>query len=416
MTDDQYLLKKLQEMLHWKRSKAYYAGKLGISLEQIKDIFQNLKSSKDAIDDAETAHYISELEDAIVKYEEDLKEGKGTVVFNSKEEIRTLDELIEKCRIDTSKWEVVKYVQNYWGNAKTPHWQVKAWLGKRKEEHLYQDAFVEFLKIYQSNYKTVIPPDNSSNKDEVCLVINKQDAHYNKFDVGGDNSLEKRFEKILRKTITIVNQALVSNSIERLFYVVGSDEMNSEFTNTTTKGTPQTNINTYHESFSRVCNHETTMIDMFLEKAEDVDVIYVPGNHDEYVGWHIITWLQAYYRDEPRVTFDVSPSYRKYVSYGKTAMMFNHGDVMKGQNLALVFPMEMKESWSNFDNYYIFTGDKHHEVTQSLNGIKFFQIPAFSNAKSSWDERKGYTCVKGEVTAFLIDKIDGITNIFKQYL
>ena len=78
--------------------------------------------------------------------------------------------------------------------------------------------------------------------------------------------------------------------------------------------------------------------------------------------------------------------------------------------------MEMKESWSFFENYYIFTGDKHHEVTQSLNGIKFFQIPAFSTAKSSWDERKGYTCVKGEMTAFLIDKIDGMTNIFKQYL
>jgi sulfur relay (sulfurtransferase) DsrC/TusE family protein len=415
MADNQYLLERLKEMLHWKRSKAYYAGKLGISIEHIDDIFQSLKTSKDVVDDAETAHYISELEETIVKYEEDLKEGKGSVVINSKEEIRTLDELIEKCKIDTSKWEVVKYVQNYWGNAKTPYWQVKAWLGRKKEQHLYQDAFVEFLKTYQPDHKVVVPPVESY-KNEACLVINKQDAHYNKFDVGGDNSLEKRFHRILIKTRIILDQALASNSIENVFYVVGSDEMNSEFTNTTTKGTPQTNIKTYHEAFSKVCNHETSMIDMLLESSENVDVIYVPGNHDEYVGWHIITWLQAYYKDEPRVTFDVSPSYRKYVGYGSTAMMFNHGDVMKGQNLALVFPMEMKEDWSSFDNYYIFTGDKHHEVTQSLNGIKFFQIPAFSTAKSSWDERKGYTCVKGEMTAFLIDKIDGMTNIFKQYL
>lgn len=403
-------------MLGWKKSKAYYAERLGITMGELLLLLEELKSSEDIRNEAEAAKYISELEEGIISYKESLENKTGELVFNSKDQIKTLDELIDKCKIDTSVWQVVKYVQNYWGNAKTPHWQVKAWLGKRKEEHLYQDAFVEFLKTYQPNYKTVIPPDNSSNKDEVCLVINKQDAHYNKFDVGGDNSLEKRFEKIFRKTLTIVNQALVSNSIEKIFYIVGSDEMNSEFTNTTTKGTPQTNISTYHESFSRVCNHETTMIDMLLEKAEDVEVIYVPGNHDEYVGWHIITWLEAYYRDEPRVIFDVSPSYRKYIGYGSTAMMFNHGDVMKGQNLALVFPMEMKGSWSNFDNYYIFTGDKHHEVTQSLNGIKFFQIPAFSTAKSSWDERKGYTCVKGEVTAFLIDKIDGMTNIFKQYL
>jgi hypothetical protein len=416
MADNQYLLERLREILHWKKSKAFYAEKLGITSEELSILLDELKSSEDARNDAETSSYISALEDAVVVYEEHLKEKTGKVILNSKEEIKTLDELIEKCKIDTSKWEVVKYVQNYWGNVKNPYWQVKAWLGKKKEEHLYQDAFVDFLKTYQSDYKAVIPPDNSDHKSDACLVINKQDAHYNKFDVGGDNSLEKRFDRILRKTLIVLDQALASNNIEKVFYVVGSDEMNSEFTNTTTKGTPQTNINTYHEAFSKVCNHETTIIDMLLEKAEDVDVLYVPGNHDEYVGWHIITWLQAYYKDEPRVTFDVSPSYRKYIGYGSTAMMFNHGDVMKGQNLALIFPMEIKESWSFFENYYIFTGDKHHEVTQSLNGIKFFQIPAFSTAKSSWDERKGYTCVKGEMTAFLIDKIDGMTNIFKQYL
>ena len=140
------------------------------------------------------------------------------------------------------------------------------------------------------------------------------------------------------------------------------------------------------------------------------------GNHDEYVGWHLASWLQTYYRNQHRVIFDISPKYRKYLSYGKSAMMFNHGDAIKPAKLANLFPMEYKEEWSRHDNFYIFTGDKHHELSLDFNGIKFYQLPAFSSAKSSWDDKNGYTVSKSEVTGFLIDVRDGMTNIFKQYL
>jgi hypothetical protein len=96
--------------------------------------------------------------------------------------------------------------------------------------------------------------------------------------------------------------------------------------------------------------------------------------------------------------------------------MFNHGDALKPAKLAAIFPMEYRDEWSYHTKFYIFTGDKHHELSQDFNGIKFYQIPAFSNAKSSWDEKNGYTCAKAEVTAFLIEEENGMTNIFKQYL
>lgn len=158
------------------------------------------------------------------------------------------------------------------------------------------------------------------------------------------------------------------------------------------------------------------MITMLLQYAENVNVIYVAGNHDEYVGWHLVTWLQSYFRNTNRLTFDVSPKYRKYVSYGGSALMFNHGDALKPAKLAALFPIEFREAWSFHSNFYIFTGDKHHEVSQDFNGIKFYQIPAFSSAKSLWDDKNGHVMSKAEVTAFLIEQGSGMTNIFKQYL
>lgn len=417
MVGNQHLLDQLQQMLNWKKSKKFYAEKLGIGEEEVGSLLRELKESKEAIrNEAETSDYIGLLEDAVVKYEEDITRGVGEVIFNSAEEIKSLDELIIKSKIDTEKWEITRYVQNYWGNSKTPHWQVKAWMAKKSTEQAFQDSFIEFLKEYQPASSEILKPVNVFDKSSGCLVINKQDSHLNKFDIDGDNDISKRFSNILQKVEVIIDQASLSNSIDTVFYIIGSDEFNSEFTGTTTKGTPQQNILTYHDSFKRICEHEIEMIRMLLKKALDVQVIYVAGNHDEFVGWHMITWLDAYFKSNLRVTFDCSPKYRKYVSYGETAMMFNHGDAMKPAKLASVFPIEFREEWSNHENFYIFTGDKHHEISVDFGGIKFYQIPAFSNAKSSWDEKNGYTSSRAEVTGFLIDFEQGMTNIFKQYL
>ena len=214
----------------------------------------------------------------------------------------------------------------------------------------------------------------------------------------------------------IANQATLSNNLDQITYILGSDEFNSEFTGMTTKGTPQTNTHTYQTSFEYICGHEVLMITMLLQYAENVNVVYVAGNHDEFVGWHMVNWLQTYFRNTERLTFDCSPKYRKYISYGGSALMFNHGDAIKPAKLAALFPIEYREGWSFHNNFYIFTGDKHHEVSHDFNGIKFYQIPAFSNAKSLWDDKNGHTMSKAEVTGFLIEQGSGMTNIFKQYL
>jgi len=417
MVGNQHLLDQLQNMLNWKKSKKFYADKLGVTEAEVDELLKELRNSTSSInDDAEASSYMTELEDAIIRYQEDVSRGIGEVVFNTPDEIKSLEELIEKSKIDTSKWEITKYVQNYWGNSKTPHWQVKAWMAKKSNEQLFQDSFVEFLKEYEPKCSEVKFREQNPDKSLACLIINKQDSHLNKFDIDGKNDINKRFSNILNKVETIVNQASLSNYIDNVIYIIGSDEFNSEFTGTTTKGTPQQNILTYHDSFEKICNHEVEMIKMLLENVDNVQVVYVAGNHDEFVGWHMITWLDAYFKSNLRVTFDCSPKYRKYVSYGETAMMFNHGDAMKPAKLASIFPIEFREEWSNHENFYIFTGDKHHEISIDFGGIKFYQIPAFSNAKSSWDEKNGYTSSRAEVTGFLIDFEQGMTNIFKQYL
>lgn len=401
-----------------KKSKKFYAEKLGIDVKEVDKLLESIR--KGVEQKTEESGYIAQLEDTVdflLKVDEDAINHSAEVTAKLKEQIRSIEELVEKCKIDTKVWNVDRYVQNFWGNSKDPHWQVKAWLSKKTAGDNFQKNFTEFLKTYKPSIAPgptyisltrLVKPTNS------CLIINKQDQHLNKFDIGGNNSIADRFNEILHKTNLILAQVLATREIDEIYYIIGSDQFNSEWTGATVRGTKQENIMPYQDSFELICEYEVAMLKQLQTTCKKLNVCYVSGNHDEYVGWHLINWLKAFFKENQKVTFDTSYRYRKYIRYGKNALMFNHGDAIKPPKLANMFPIEFKNEWSNCDNYYIFTGDKHHEITMDFTGIKFYQLPALSNSKSLWDDKQGHTCTRAELTAFVVDEKDGITAILKQ--
>lgn len=406
---------RLQKLLGQKRSKKYYAERLGITTEQVANLLEQLKKGITAAEnESETANYIAALEASVLKFDEDLKAGTGEVTVKTPEQVKTLEEVIEKGKIDTKIWNVDRYVQNFWGSKEDPHWQIKIWLTRKAKTDTFHKDFVNFLKNYKPKVQILPYKNYASSCPKGCLIINKQDQHFNKWDINGDNSMEKRFYEIYTNTQNIAEVSAFTHKLEKIVYVIGSDQFNAEWTGTTTRGTKMDNIDTFHNSFEAICNHELGMINMLRSYSKSLEIMFVSGNHDEHVGWHLITWLKAMFRTIPDVTFDTSPKYRKYARYGKNALMFNHGDAIKPPKLANIFPIEFSSEWSKCDNYYIFTGDKHHEITMDFHGIMFFQLPALSKAKSFWDDKQGHTCTKGELVAFLIDEKDGVASILKR--
>lgn len=413
MSENKELLNKLKRLLAWKESKKFCAKKLNVSEQDVRRMSAYLKYLEFLDDDNDAC---SPIEPKITSYDEDLKSGTAELTFDTLQEIKTLDDLKSYCNIDEDTWEITRYIQNYWGSSKTPHWQVKAWMNRKSDEQIFRDKFLEFLEYYTPSSRKIQPPGNNYGKPLGCLLLNKQDAHINKYDINGNNDIQKRFDNEYDKLNTILKQSRLSHNLEQLIYILGSDEFNSEFTNCTTKGTPQENILSYHETFEKICEHETHVINLLLENSEKVNIIYVPGNHDEYVGWHLVNWLKTYYRDEERLTIDDNPSYRKYTSYGNSALMFNHGDVIKNAKLAGLFPLEYKKTWSEHKYFYAFTGDLHIETSENINGIKFYRVASFSSSVSNWEDKHGFLDSAGEATGFIIDREQGMTNIFKYYL
>lgn len=324
------------------------------------------------------------------------------------------EDLAKFHKVDTSKYVISRYFSKLLNNGKYIS-TVEAKLIKEDTPERLQEEFMKFLDTYKPAAKSVIKA-KSTKKKNVAIILPKQDAHYNKFDIHGDNDINARFDRIEKSILDVLLTAQATSNIEEVIYIVGSDEFNSEWTGATTKFTNQVNVGSYHDTFEAIFNHEITSINLLLSHSDQVKVIFIPGNHDEFVGFHLVQALSAYYRQVERITFDITPFNTKYYQYNNTAMMFNHGDVMKPAALAARFPIDFKDNWSSCDHRIIVTGDRHSELAVELHGIKFYRVPQMSSATSSWDNKQGYTHDNAEMNAFVISENNGVIAILKDKL
>lgn len=402
MNNRDILLEQLQQMLNWKKSKRYYAEKLGISEDLVDQLLREIRSSQEEPAPVEGS------------FEHNLNTGQAQQTFVTEEQVRTLEDLIRIAKIDTKVWNIDKYIQNYWGNADNPSWQVKVFLSPKTADQNFTSEFLSFLQSYTPQHTFI--RHEPTDYPNAMLLLDKQDAHLDKYDERGDNNINSRFEQIESKYKNIILAASTCHNLKEIVYIIGSDQFNSEWTSTTTKGTPQKNNIGYHDGFQLICNHEIRIINEMLQFADKVIIKYVPGNHDEYVGWHLIKWLECYYRNQTNLVFHTSPEYTKEHLFSNSAMIFNHGDVQKPEKLAQDFPVLYKDIWVKADNYYVFVGDKHHLLGKDISSIEFYQIPSLSKAKSKWDMKMGHEATKAQIFAFLFEEGEGMVNIYKKKL
>jgi len=383
----------------WKQSNEKTAERLGISLQSYLELKDQIKQLNKEEEQEQISPYAT-------GYTQDLDRGTAEYKVESSFQPKTVEEIENLIKLDKTKWKLTKY--SVWNCGKEDCWLTSAKVSAIEPTNSVEQ-FDNFLQTYQPKASTIISTINYEGQ-KGCLIINKQDAHLNKTNITGSNDIEERFTNFYNKTFSIVKKHFTTSNLEKIIYVLGSDEFNSEFTGTTTHGTPQQNILPYHEGFEKICSHEIDVITLLSSFTSELEVVFIIGNHDTYVGWHLVNWLKTYFRTCTNIKFDTRMIQTKYIKYNNTALCFNHGYVVKPEQLARNFPIEFREEWSSCNNYYIFAGDKHTEMQKTIGGIKFYRLAQVSKSKSSWDDEKGYLG-KGELTSFFIDEKDGLTDI-----
>jgi len=354
----------------------------------------------------------------VTEIEEDFKTGKAETTFQTTEAIKDLQDLSKM--IDTEKWDIVKYIQNFW-NGK---YQVKAWLEPKKVN--VAQVLENFLATYQPNYQGIPLTSRVTNNvwtDPSMLVINLSDLHFDKRDME-NTTIEKHIENYFKILEYLVMKAYHSARIEKILFVVGNDIFNTDNINdTTTGGTPQRCNTTWNDAYEKVFDAMVKSIHFLSEFSETgVHVVLVQGNHDRTKSYYLAHALQQFFKSDPTVTWDRTANINKVVTYGNTFLGFNHGNNINDK-LPLAFAQEFYKEWGECKYHDILIGDKHHNneklfKVQTQNdgwqGVKLRILPSLSKP-DRWHDDNLYRSRQSGI-ALLYDKERGKSAEFEYQL
>ena len=313
--------------------------------------------------------------------------------------IRTQQELEKSCNIDLNVWESTGFRFSAWNtggvkNGLAQLYSVKGTYVKKKVTGI--ERFLDKLEkgLYKiPQCKIPLPKPTNTNH---CAIINIYDAHLDKVtratetgdfsDIASNCKVFKQaFNRLLAK----------SENPSIIYFPIGNDLFNVNDTrNTTKRGTPQDAIVHHIDAFEIILDLMIGLID----KAAQIAPVHVPmiaGNHDTDAVHKLGLVLDRLYRNVDHVTIDYRRVPRKYVQYGSNMFMFEHGDGLKLNNIALTMAQEQSKMWHETKHRYCYLGHLHHTKTYQFQrtnddiGVRVRHLRAISS-KDVWHYKKGY--------------------------
>lgn len=268
------------------------------------------------------------------------------------------------------------------------------------------DPIIKDVQRYSPKFRKI---KRGKIKNPHCLILDPSDIHVGKLAVNheaGESYDVKKAVSIVDSGIDSLLQKSAGFPLEKIIFVIGNDclHIDSSSSPVTTGGTSQDMDGKWHDAFLAARDMYIRAIEKCLPLA-DVEIIFVPSNHDFMSGFMLAQTIKAYFRKSKNITFDVSIAHRKYTAYGKNLLSFSHGDGAKLADTPLLMATERPEMWSNSVHRYIYLGHIHHKQTAKfMAGQDFIGVTAeylrSPSASDAWHAKKGYRSPKA-VEAFI---------------
>jgi hypothetical protein len=340
------------------------------------------------------------------------------VVTTTRENVRTLEDLIRVCEIDTAVWEVERWVANKWEMGykddanqadSLPLFQVKAWLRRVGGQTLTLMALREGL-VADIRAAVKARPARTPRRfveSGWLFEFSPFDLHMGKYaweeetvtnydsDIAAD-LFNAALDFLLARALR-----LTGGKLERVLCVFGNDvsHMDSK-RGETTAGTRMDVDTRYVRVYRRICAVHRRAVDILRDVAP-VDIKIVPGNHDELTSFHLGEVLGAIYENDKHVTVDNVAKLRKYYEFGTNLFGFTHGDAEKVSELPLLMAREQPEAWARCASREWHIGHKHiaekfeargriEQDTVSDKGVRVRRLMSLS-AHDAWHTQHAYT-------------------------
>lgn len=373
------------------------------------------------------------------------KGNAAEVSATTDEQIKRVEDVIRICEIDTTVWAVDRWLVNKWPVGRKHKqasltfdkgivtgsiedsgeifiqdlWQIKVWLTRKVEEiraRVVIEEMVEAAKTYMPVQRPIEYPKLESG---LLWEIDIPDVHFGRH-TWKQESGENYDIHIARDAVQKVTKDLIAFAsmfpVTRILLPIGNDwfNVNSKMEETV-HGTPQQEDTRWQKTFVRGRELAVWIID-YCSQMAPVDVLIVPGNHDEERSFYMGDALQCWYHASPNVTVDNEARKRKYYPFGKDLIGFTHGYYEKLGSLQNVMAREQPQLWgqSKFREWH--TGDKHYKQDLSLDtdesGGMVIRILRALTPADAWLFDKAFIGAQRAAEAFLWHPERGLIGQF----
>jgi hypothetical protein len=254
-----------------------------------------------------------------------------------------------------------------------------------------------------------------ASKLKFAAIVAPFDLHYGKGawrdETGAGYTRKEARELLLHHSNEHAKYFSVFGKPERIIIPSASDYLHVDNQqHTSTAGTPQDVDGSRSQILIEGCELAVEHAELMAQIAP-LEWLGVAGNHDQDSALTVMLYLRAWFNRRKDVTVDVSPSLRRYTSYGNSGLGFFHGHGLKIGDMHAVMSKEARAIWRATDRHYAFSGHLHHEVVREIHGIKHYQVSSLAG-HDRWHARNGYVTSDRAMQAYVVSKDRGIIAEF----
>jgi hypothetical protein len=367
MSENQGLLEQLGYLLRLKKSKKFYAEKLGITEDEVSELLLELRNKDNTpvpiLDNTRK-----------VNVEKGTVESTLILDFEPKDDI----ELAKLHKINLDKYVIT----NYWSKLLPSGKFSSSIFSKLKQSKDYTpEDFAKFLENYKTTFTTQ-PLVVDEDKETVDIDLSISDFHLAKRITNGNNCIHKRKELYMNTLIDLMKKILRNYNVRTVVFPISNDFFHTDnYQNQTTNGTPQDVIVEYGEEYEHGFDLLVQAITLLHSYCENVEVLLVQGNHDKTKSYYLAHALEVYFKNTQGIAFDRRDSELKGTVLGETFIGYHHGNC-KLEDLPLLFATspQYSKAFGNATYREVHTGDKHHYMAKEVKGVRIQQMPSLSGA------------------------------------
>lgn len=327
------------------------------------------------------------------------------------QDLKNPEKLLLAHGFDPELWVIVSARNNLW-HAQRPQDAGRLILYQSRivvrPKTINDISFSDVIKIlsdgkkFQSIIDSISLQSQTTNDSGYVLEIDICDVH---FGSDANHSPELLLEKAISDIIFRANKIKIS----KIYLSIIGDIFHFDTANyTTTSGTPVgTNGLTPYQIFdAAIASFSKILIN--LANIAPVEIIFIPGNHDQNTSYYLIKTLEGMFSD--KLVFDTSHKSRKYRAIGVVLVGWMHGDIDKSRANQWL-QVEARELWGKTKFSEIHAGHYHSQSVKEDGGTILRYLPSLSRT-DKWHYDKGYVGAINAVTSFLYDLDKGITDIW----